>query len=147
MPGVIIFDPEDTNVGFTVGDDQAAGAFLDVATDTLYLTDLTNIIEWEGHPSSNMQYQWRSQRIRMPKPINMGAVLVEAESYASVVFKLYAIVRGSLTLITTVGIPDAEPVRLPGGYVASQFEIEIVSTDRVTSVAVGQSIFDLTAEG
>lgn len=77
----------------------------------------------------------------------MGAVLVEAESYASVVFKLYAIVKGSLTLITTVGIPDAEPVRLPGGYVASQFEIEIVSTDRVTSVAVGQSIFDLTAEG
>jgi hypothetical protein len=144
--GVIIFDPDDRSVGFSVGDDQAAGAYLDIENDALYLTDLTNIIKWEGDAAANMTYTWRSGKIRSQAPINLAAAVVDAESYVSVVFRLYAEVDGVSSLITTVGVADDKPFRLPGGYLSNNFEIEIISTDRIASVAVGQSIIDLAAE-
>ena len=145
MPGVIIFDPDDNSIGFSVGDDQAAGVYLDIETDTLYITDLTNIIEWEGD-TVNMTYTWRSSRMRMAREVNLGAIMVEADSYASVIVKLYAVIEGTLTLITTLGITDNTPVRIPGGYLSNLYEIEIISSDRITGVSAAQSVFDL-AEG
>lgn len=147
MPGVIIFDPQDPEVGFSVGDDQAAGAYLDVENDTLYITDLSNIIEWEGDASNNMSYTWRSGKLRAKRHVNMGAALVDAASYNSLVFKLYAEVNGTVILIASIGVSDDQPFRLPGGYLSSSFEIEIVSTDRIHSVAIGQNVFDLESEG
>jgi len=146
MGGVIIFDPNDPEVGFSVGDDQAANAYLDVENDALYITDLTNIIQWEGDDATNMTYTWRSGKLRAKRHVNLGAGLVDAESYNSVVFKLYAEIDGVVQVIDSIGVEDAEPFRLPGGYLASTFEIEIISTDRIYSVAVGQSIFDLESE-
>ena len=143
MPGVIIFDPEDEKIGFSLGDDQAAGVYLDIESDTLYLTNLTNIIEWEGDGANNMVYTWRSGLIRLPRKINLGACIVEADSYLSIAIKLYAVLEGVTTLITTLGITDAEPVRLPGGHLSNLFEVEIVSSDRITSASFGQSVFDL----
>lgn len=146
MPGVIIFDPEDQSVGLSVGDDQAAGVYLDIKSDSLYLTNLTNIIKWEGDTVNNMTYTWKSGKIRSPRPINMGAVVVDAESYNSLTFKLYAEVDGVHQLITTETITNDDPVRLPGGYLSAVYQIEVISTDRITSIAVGQSIFDLAGE-
>lgn len=146
MPGVIIFDPNDRTVGFSVGDDQAAGAYLDIENDALYLTDLSNIIQWEGDAVNNMTYTWRSGKIKTQRPVNMGAAMVDADSYNSVVFRLYAEVDGVSSLIDAIGVTDDEPFRLPGGYLSTVFEIEIISTDRVVAAAVGQSIYDLAAE-
>lgn len=147
MPGVIIFDPNDQTVGFSLGDDQAAGVYLDIENDALYLTDLSNIIQWEGDDVNNLTYTWRSGKLRGPHPMNMGAAVVDAESYTSIVFKLFAEIEGVSTLIDSIGVLDDEPFRLPGGYLSHLFEIEIVSADRLTAVAVGQSVFDLASEG
>ena len=141
MPGVIIFDPEDEQIGFSLGDDQAAGVYLDIESDTLYLTNLVNIIEWEGD-STNMTYTWRSGLIRLPRKVNLGACIVEADSYLSILVKLYAVLDGTTTLITTLGVTDAEPIRLPGGHLSNLFEVEIISSDRITSASFGQSVFD-----
>ena len=146
MPGVIIFDPADSSIGLSLGDDQAAGVYLDIETDTLYITDLTNIIKWEGDADNNMTYIWRSGRMRLPRKVNLGACLVEADSYTSVIFKLYAEVSGTMTLMATLTVTDNVPVRLPGGFLSNLYEIEIVSSDRVTRVSIAQSVFDL-AEG
>ncbi len=145
MPGVLIFDPSDSSIGFSLGDDQAAGVYLNIETDTLYITDLSNIIEWEGDADNNMTYTWRSGRIRLPRKVNLGAFMVEADSYVSVIVKLYAEVKGTLTLITTITVADNTPVRLPGGYLSNLYEIEVVSSDRVTGIAAAQSVFDLAA--
>lgn len=142
MPGVLIFDPETQDL--SLGDDQAVGVYLDIESDTLYLTDLTNIIEWEG-AASDMIYTWRSGRIRLPKKVNLGGLLVEADSYDSVIVKVYAVPDADLVLITTVTATDNEPIRLPGGYISNLFEIEVVSSDRVTGIAVAQNLFDLAA--
>jgi hypothetical protein len=145
MPGVIIFDPNDPSVGFSVGDDQAAGVYLDIETDTLYLTDLSNIIEWEGD-TANMSYTWRSGRIRMPRKVNLGALLVDAVTYTDITVKLYAMIEDTLTLITSLTVTDSDPIRLPGGYTSNLYEVQVESTDRITSISVAQNIFDL-AEG
>lgn len=146
MPGVIVFDPEDETVGFSVGDDQAAGVYLDIENDALYLSDLTNILQWEGDENANMTGTWRSGKIKLPRPVNMGAAVVDAQSYGSVVFKLYAEIQGVSTLIDSVGVNDDEPFRLPGGYTSTVFEVELISSDRIVSVAVAETVFELAGE-
>jgi len=144
MPGVIIFDPNDDSVGFSVGDDQANAVYLKRETGTLYIADLDTIYEWEG-AGTDMTATWRSGVIRLPRKVNLGAVLIEAETYANTIFKLFADIDGATTLIVSFNVTDGEPVRLPGGYLSNLFQIEIVTTDRVNSVSVAESIFDLAA--
>ena len=144
MPGVLIFDPNDPEVGLSVGDDQAAGLYLDIETDKLYLTDLSNIIQWEGD-TANMTYTWRSGRVRLPKKVNLGACMVEADSYNSIVLKLYGMIEETMTLLASRTISDSEPMRLPGGQTSNLYEVEIISSDRITAISFGQSVFDLAA--
>jgi hypothetical protein len=83
MAGLIIFDPDDNDVGLSTGDDVAVNTFLDIETDTLYFTDGLNIYEWEGDTAGVPQtYTWKSGQIRLPSPVNLGAALVEAELYS-----------------------------------------------------------------
>lgn len=144
MPGVIIFDPDDPNAAFSVGNDQAAAVYTNIEADEMYLSDLSNILEWAGDSATKQTATWKSGRIRLPRPMNMGAVLVEAESYDQITFKLYAHLDSGMSLITTIAITDNDPVRLPGGYVSSLYQVELVTTDRITSLSVGESIFDVT---
>jgi hypothetical protein len=86
MAGLIIFDPDDDFVGLTTGDDVALNSYLDIENDTLYFTDGLTIYEWEGDETGYRQtYVWKSGEIRMPYPVNMGAALVEAETYSETV--------------------------------------------------------------
>lgn len=141
MPGVIIFNPEDDTVGFSTGNEQAAGVYLDLEADALYFTDTVNIYQWEGNPALSQSYTWRSGRIRMPKKVNLGAALVEADSYNSVLFQLYA----DGVLKASYNVSDSEPFRLPGGYLSNIYEIQVSGTDVITGVSVAQNIFDLAA--
>jgi len=88
-----------------------------------------------------MTYTWRSGQVRMSKKVNLGAAMVEAKTYVSLIFKLYA----DGVLITSVAVTDDEPFRLPGGYISNLYEIEIISTDIVEGVSLAQNIFDLAA--
>jgi hypothetical protein len=145
MGGVVIFDPNDQNIGLSLGDDEATGVHLDVETGTLYITDLNNIITWEG-AGTNMTYTWKSGKIHLPRRVNLGAAIVESETYNSVIFKLYAEVNGTYTLIDSVGVNDDEAFRLPGGYLSNVYGVQIESADRVTSFAVAENIFELSGE-
>lgn len=141
MPGVVIFNPSRDEVGFSTGDEQAAGVYLDIENDALYFTDTVNIYKWEGNAAALQTYTWRSAKLRFPQEVNMGAVLVEANSYVALTFKLYA----DGVLITSLTVLDGEPIRLPGGYLSNVFEVELIGTDTVTGVSVAQNIFDLAA--
>lgn len=86
MSGVIVFDPDNEEVGLSTGDDVAVNTYLSIESDTLYFTDGLTIYEWEGDPNNQRQtYIWKSGEIRMPSPVNMGAALVEAEAYSEFV--------------------------------------------------------------
>jgi hypothetical protein len=141
MPGVIIFDPKREGVGLSTGETQAAGVYLDIEEDSLYFTDTANIFKWEGDTSLNYTYTWRSGKIRLPSKVNLGAVLVEAASYEAIIFKLYA----DGVLVSSLLIPDGDPVRLPGGFLSNIYEVEVISADIIHGISVAQNIFELAA--
>lgn len=143
MPGLIVFDPDNDEVGLSTGDDLALNSFQDKRTDTLYFTDGLNIYEWGGDAVNRQEYTWRSGQIRLPSPVNLGAAIVEAPDYTgsgeNITFRLYA--DGELK--HTEVVADEEPFRLPGGYLSNLYEVEIVSTLPVTRLSVAESIFEL----
>lgn len=83
MAGLIIFDPDNPNVGFATGDDIAVGSHLDVKQDTLYYTDAVSIYRWEGE-ATRKTATWKSAQIRLRNPVNVGAAIVEADDYGLV---------------------------------------------------------------
>jgi hypothetical protein len=140
MAGFFVFDTEKPEVGFSTGDDLALNIFLDILTDTMYYTDGSTIFAWEGG-STNKEYTWKSGKLRFPREVNLGAALVEANTFVDVVFKLYA----DGTLKHTQTVTNGEPFRLPGGYLSNIYEIELIGTDVVTGVAIAETVFDLAA--
>lgn len=142
MAGYIVFDPENSAVGLTTGDAVALNVFLDILTDTLYYTDGSEIFKWEGSDDSSLKtFVWKSAKHRFPKEVNLGAALVEAESYVSLTFRLFA--DGVLKHTQTV--TDGEPFRLPGGYLSNIYQVELTGTDTVNGVSIAETIFDLAA--
>ena len=144
MAGVIIIHPDDITVGVTTGDELAVGAFQDIANDILYFTDSTKIYQWEGDGTTQQSYTWKSGKQRLQRPVNLGAAIVEAQSYDDVVFKLYAEIDSLMVLKLTQTVADGEPFRLPGGYQSNIYEIELTGTDVVTRVSVAENVIELS---
>ena len=143
MAGLIIFNPNNNDVGMSTSDELAVNTFLDIESDTLYFTNGSAIYEWEGTDLGAFRtYTWKSGKIRLPKKVNLGAAIVEAEDYSDLTFKLYA----DGTLKHTQTVTDGEPFRLPGGYLSNIYEVQVEGTEVVSRVSVAENIFEL-AEG
>lgn len=142
MAGYIVFDPNNPEVGLSTGDSPALNVYLDILTDTLYYTDGLEIFRWEGNEDGDLKtFTWRSAKHRFPKKVNLGAAIVEADSYVSLTFSLYA--DGVLKHTQTVA--DGNVFRLPGGYLSNIYQVELSGTDTVTGVTIGETVFDLNA--
>jgi hypothetical protein len=140
MPGYFVFDPDSPEIGLSTGPELAVAVFLDIKEDILYFTDATNIYQWEGHEQdADKTYTWRSRKIRFPQLTNLGAAMVEAESYDDITFNLYA----DGVLKHTQVVRNIEPFRLPGGFLSNIFEIELIGTDVVSGVSIAETVFDL----
>lgn len=139
MAGYFVFDPNNEGIGFSTGDVLAVNVFLDILTDTLYLTDGASITAWEGG-LTKQTYTWKSGKIRFAREVNLGAAIVEADSYDDVVFKLYA----DGTLKHTETVADGDPFRLPGGYLSNIYSVQVVGTDVVTGISIAENIFELS---
>lgn len=139
MPGFFVFDAENPEIGFADGDDVAVNVFVDILTDTLYYTDGSDIFTWEGG-STNKTYTWRSGKVRLNSLINLGAALVEANSYSDLTFLLYA--DGVLKHTQTV--TDGNPFRLPAGYLSNIYQVAVTGTDVVTGISIAETVFGLT---
>ncbi len=144
MAGLIIFSPDDESVGLTTGDILGVNTYLDIENDVLYYTDGSTVYDWESDAPALQTYVWKSGKIRMKTPVNMGAAIVEADSYVDVVLKLYAEISGAMVLKLTQTVADGEPFRLPGGYLANVYEIELTGTDTVTRVSVAENVWELS---
>ncbi len=144
MAGVIIFDPNKEEIGFSTGDEIAVGSYNDIENDALYFTDGSRIYQWEGDSGNQQAYLWLSGKLRMREPVNIGAAIVEADSYNDVVLRLWAEISGAMVLKATITVADGEPFRLPGGYLANVYEFSLTGTDTITRVSVAESIWDLS---
>lgn len=143
MAGAIIFDPEDNSIGLSTTDELAVGLHLDIENDILYFTDASRIYQWEGDSVSQKTFTWKSRKERLQRPVNLGAAVVEADSYSDLTLKLYANISGTMTLKHTQTVADDDPFRLPGGYLSGIYEVELAGTDRVVGVRVAENVWEL----
>lgn len=85
---------------------------------------------------------WKSKKFRLPLPTNLAAARVIADSYASpLTCKVYA--DGVLKHTQTV--TSAMPFRLPSGFRAREWELEITTTATVFEVALASTVTELAA--
>lgn len=154
--GFLVDPLNPTGLYFT--DIPGSAVFFDELQDQLYLLDGLDIKKWDA--GTQLLATFRSKRYRAPKPVNFACAEVVADGYpvsvkvdalgmkAEEVAKLLVEVP-QLTAPTatsvryTVVVADRTPFRLPSGFLASEWQLEISTTDPVQGVAMAQSIREL----
>ena len=139
-PGGFQFDPADGNQPFSMIEATAQAGYNDLVRDALYLNMGGTVRQWDegGAPYT---YLWRSKIHEAPHQINFGWGQVIAGAYP-LTLRVYA--DGELKHSQVVS--NREPFRLPSGYLADDWELELTGTNKVTAVYLAQGIDELKAE-
>lgn len=112
---------------------------LDDLQDALYVLDGVNVQKWDAGSAKTVTF--RSKLFKMPKPVQAFACAeVVADTYP-VTFKLYA--DGSLKHTQTV--LDNNPFRLPAGYYAQTFQIEVSGSYAIQGIAMAHSMEEIAS--
>lgn len=112
-------------------------AHFDDINSALYVLSGTSIQKW--HAGTALTATFRSKVFRQPKPVRaFSCAEVVADAYP-VTFKLYA--DGALKHTETVASRAA--FRLPSGYIAMDYQIEIVTANPVQGVVMANSMDEL----
>lgn len=135
--GGFIFCPADGKDGLIHIDTYATAGYVDPVLDALYLKVGANIMRWDAG-TTDKTLTWRSKIFVMPKPSNMSCGQIFAAAYP-VTVKTYA--DGSLK--HTQIVTSNSPYRLPSGYLANEYEIEIISQYEIYSVLHAESVKEL----
>lgn len=129
-----IIDPSGGGIYFL--DTGYEAMHFDSLKDQLYVLTGANIGKWDT--GSSLTYRSRSKPFRQGSPINFAAAVVVANAYP-VTFRLYA--DGALKHTQTVA--DRNIFRLPSGYRAFEFQIELEGTNPVQDAAIATSVEEL----
>ena len=131
-----IFDPRGGKNSFVKLDFHATAGFNDLEEDELYLVVGGSVVKFAAHASSLLSYTWRSKSFYVSRPINPGVAKLNCDSYTpNPTFKLFAdgVEKHSQT------VTSSSTFRLPAGYKANEFEIEISGSVPVNEVCVYES--------
>jgi hypothetical protein len=110
---------------------------LDELQDALYVLDGVNVQKFDAGAAKTVTF--KSKLFHQPAPIvGFACAKVIAESFP-VTFNLYA--DGVLKHTQTVA--NAQPFRLPSGYRAQDFQIEVSTTGAVQLMAMAGSMREL----
>lgn len=112
--------------------------YFDELKDQLYVAAGTNVQKWDA--GSSMTVRFRSKHFSAPRPVNFAAAEVTADAYP-VTLRVYA--DGVLRHTQTVA--NREPFRLPSGFMATRWELEVEGVQAVQSVTMATSIAELAA--
>jgi hypothetical protein len=136
-----IFDPRGGKNSFVKLDFYATAGFNDLESDSLYLVVGGSLVVFaEG--SSTENFTWRGKKFYNPRPINPAVAKVECDSYSpNPTFKLYA----DGQLMHTQTVTDSYTFRLPSGYKANEFEIELSGSVPINEVCVYESSEEIGA--
>lgn len=134
-----MFDPRGGKNAFINLDFYATAGFNDREEDVLYLV-IDGTLKEFAQNATKRSYSWKSKVFYTNRPISPGVAKVSADSYSSLTFKLFA--DGSLKHTQTVA--NSNIFRLPGGYKAKSFEIQLEGTDTINEVCVYESPQEIT---
>lgn len=121
---------------FTTHDITATGGWYDRELGKLYIVVGGVIKEWST--GSNKTAVWKSKKFQLPYPDNFGVAQIFAGG--SVTVKIYA----DAVLKVTQTVTDSLPFRLPAGFLATNWEVQLESAYEITSVLLASSMAELT---
>ena len=112
--------------------------YFDELKDQLYVLDGVSVKKWDA--GSLMTVKARSKVFHHPKPINLSAAEVLADTYP-LTFRVYA----NGVLKHTQSVANNSPFRLPSGFLAQSWQLEIEGTSAVQSVAIATAVAELAS--
>lgn len=124
-----------TTASINAAADVNAG-YYDPGRDTLYLAQSGNIVRFDA--GDNLTYTWKSKLFRLEYPSNFSFGQVRSSTYP-VTMKVYA--DGQLRLTKTVA--NANQFRMPSGFRAYDWELQVEGTGIVTEFGIAQSSVEL----
>jgi hypothetical protein len=127
----------DAQGNYSTTDITATAAHYDQASGKLYLMVGNDIVEWCGG-SSYYTASWKSGKVKLPKPVNLGWLEVASHNYP-----LTAKVYADGVLKSTQTISSGNPVSLPAGFTAMVWELEIIGGNGVYQAALATSVQEL----
>lgn len=140
--GGFILDPVNNNL-VTISL-AASGGYVDISSDSLCLI-LADGHVWKWQGSSTLYTgTWKSKIFDSKRPINFGVgqVFYDSAIGSALLVKIY----GDGTLRHTQTVTSTRPFRLPSGYMAQEWEIQIEGDRRVRSVALAETMGELKQE-
>lgn len=132
--GFLVDPLSPTGLYFT--DIPGSAVFFDDLQDQLYVLDGVNIKKWDA--GAAMTATFKSKVFRTPKPVSFACAELIADAYP-VTCKVYA----DSVLKHTQNVSSANPFRLPAGFMAQRWQIEVSTTVAVQGVAMAQSMQEL----
>ncbi|TQV82861.1 hypothetical protein [Aliikangiella coralliicola] len=134
-----IIDPTEPQAGLTQLTQYSECLYLDLEEDSIFFTEenSTQIKIWD-EALTLQTYTWRSKVFVTPRPVNFGWLEIRARGYP-VNFKVFA--DGNNVFEGTITSRDA--IRMPAGFLADEWEIEVSGTERINSITLAQSAREL----
>ena len=131
-----MFDPRGGKNAFSELNWHATAGYNDLEEDELYLVESGSVVKFQGDVGRR-SFTWKSKVFHTARPINPGVFKVDAESYptSGITFRLWA----DDQLKHTEAVTDAKLHRLPSGYKANSFQIQLSSNRPVNEVCVYES--------
>lgn len=133
--GGFIIDPKKGD--FTMLDWYATAGYYDPQRDALFLVVGGVLVKFD-EDATNMTASWRSKVFYSPRPINLGAIRLEAAAYP-VSVQVFA----DGASIGTFSITSKFAQRLPAGFLANTWEFAVSTAVEVYSVALAESMTEL----
>lgn len=125
--------------GFIELDFYATAGYTDKNTAALYLVINNNIVKWDDDAANLLTYTWRSGTVLLPKPKNMAAARIDAESYP-----VDFVLLSDDSILYSKTVASSDPFWLPGNYLTRRYDIELSGSATVRRVIVAESIEELT---
>lgn len=113
------------------------GMHFDELRDQLYVLNGVNVQKWDAG-ASFLTYRFRSRVFTLPAPMNLGCAAVVASSYP-VTLRVFAdgVLRHTETVASRRGF------RLPSGFLADEWQVEVEGSTPVESVTLASSMTEL----
>jgi len=113
--------------------------FFEVGRGALYmLIGSSTIYEWDDLSQAPKSQVWRSKIYNLQTPVNFGAIMVDSDDFTAPnpanAVKVYAdgVLRATITSFNAVE-------RLPSGFLATQWEIEVIGTLTISAVTIAHT--------
>jgi len=137
--GHLCFSLIGNDAPLSTGTQWTAAAHVVPKADSLFVVE-GGYIKKLDKSSTSQPYTWKSKLFENPQPLNFGAAQILCADYGSgVTMKIYA----DGVLVTTQVVTSSAAYRIPSGYKARNWEVQVEGTAIINMIAITQSITEL----